>query len=72
MVEFEQDKIPTSCKLWIEISSSTSYRFCVFWERLFSETGNLYEQKCNWLLPKTGKKLLFYQNSLKKVICSKT
>ena len=34
-------------------------------ERLFSEAGNLYEQKRNRFLPKTGEKLLFLHNNLK-------
>jgi len=38
----------------------------VFSERLFSEAGNLYEQKRNRLLPKTGEKLLFLHYNLKK------
>jgi len=32
----------------------------VYPERLFAEAGNLYEQKRNRLLPKTGEKLLFF------------
>lgn len=35
-------------------------------ERLFSEAGNLYEQKRNRLLPKTGEKLLFLHHNLKR------
>ena len=38
----------------------------VFSERLFSEAGNLYEQKRNRLLPKTVEKLLFLHYNLKK------
>ena len=38
----------------------------VYSERLFSEAGNLYEQKRNRLLPKTGEKLLFLHHNLKK------
>ena len=34
-------------------------------ERLFSEAGNLFEQKQNQLLPKTGDKLLFLHHNLK-------
>ena len=37
-----------------------------FSERLFSEAGNLYEQKRNRLLPKTVEKLLFLHYNLKK------
>ena len=37
-------------------------------ERLFLEAGNLYEQKRNQLFPKTGEKLLFLHNNLKKTI----
>ena len=37
----------------------------VYSERLFSEAGNLYEQKLNRLLPKTGEKLLFLHHNLK-------
>jgi len=38
----------------------------VYSERLFSEAGNLYEQKRNRLLPKAGEKLLFLHHNLKK------
>ena len=34
---------------------------------LFSEAGNLYKQKRNRLLPKTGKKLLFLRHNFKKL-----
>ena len=37
----------------------------VYFERIFSEAGNLYKEKQNRLLPKTGKKLLFTHNNLK-------
>ena len=40
----------------------------VYSKRLFSEAGNLYEQKRNRLLPKTGEKLLFLLHILKKKI----
>ena len=40
----------------------------VYSKRLFSEAGNLYEQKRNRLLPITGEKLLFLQYNLKKTI----
>ena len=35
-------------------------------ERIFSEAGNLYAQKRNCLLSKTGKKLLFHNHNLQK------
>ena len=38
----------------------------VYSERLFSEAGNLYEQKRDRLLPKTREKLLYFHNNLKK------
>ena len=38
----------------------------IYSERLLSEAGNLYEQKRNRLLPKTGEKLLFFHHNLKK------
>ena len=38
----------------------------VYSKRLFSEAGNLYEQKRNRLLPKTVEKLLFLHYNLKK------
>ena len=40
----------------------------VYSERLFSEAGNLYEQKRNRLLPKTDEKLLYLHNNLKKQV----
>ena len=45
----------------------------VYSERLFSEASNLYEQKRNRLVPKTGETLLYLQNNLTKqeyVFCS--
>ena len=38
----------------------------VYSEKLFLEASNLYEQKQNRLLPKTGEKLLFLHHNLKK------
>ena len=40
----------------------------IYFENLFSEAGNLYEQNRNRLLQKTGKKLLFPHHNLNKTI----
>ena len=56
-MELEQNKILTSCQLCKEISCCT-FIVCVYWKN-FSEDGNLYDEKRNLLLPKTGEKLYF-------------
>ena len=40
----------------------TSPLSSVYSERLFSEFGNIYEEKRSRLLPETGEKLLFHHN----------
>ena len=39
----------------------------VYSERLFSEYGNIFEEKRAWLLPRTGEKLLFLHHNLKRL-----
>ena len=43
----------------------TSPLSSVYSERLFSEFGNIYEEKGSRLLPETGEKLLFLHHNLK-------
>ena len=43
----------------------TSPLSSVYSERLFSEFGNIYEEKRSRLLPETGEKLLFLHHNLK-------
>ena len=38
--------------------------FSVYWERLFSEAGNIFDEKPSRLLPRTGEKLLFLHHNL--------
>ena len=44
------------------------HHLSVYYERLFSEANDLYEQERNQLLPKIGEKLLFLHHNLKKKI----
>ena len=56
-MELKQESIPTSdqvCKNYLSVSLSSFYS-----ESLLPEADNLYEQKQNQLLQKTGEKLLF-------------
>jgi hypothetical protein len=40
----------------------------VYSERLFSEYGNIFEEKRARLLPKTGEKILFLHHNLKRLV----
>ena len=66
-MKFNQEKVFTSRRFVTKYLSASQYN--VFPKNLFSEADNLYEQKQNWLLPKTEKKTCsFFFPIFKKLI----
>jgi len=57
------EKISTSLRAGKEIPGYTASS--VYSEKLFSEYGNIFEEKRSRLLPKSGEKLLFLHHNVK-------